>query len=191
MSADNGVYILESVAADGGSEFRVAHAQAIENANYIPPGFSPDRDRQFWNLEYTWAIWHRSPVFQDKDTVMQRALEMEDELDICEYGVCHEYMPRPFPTNDEAMKFAKLAETATASWSRGSLADAIMHCNEYSQVHQARQGCAVARLQRAARAALDLSDKYVSNDKVIEATLAELREATELCEHWMEKSREP
>lgn len=191
MSADNGIYILESVAADGRSEFRVAHAQAIENANYIPPGFSPERDRQFWNLEYTWAIWHRSPIFHDKDTAFKKAYEIRNTLDICEYGVCLEYMPRPFPTDDEAMEFAKRAEATTASWLRGSLADAIMHCHEYSQVHQARQGCAVARLQRAARAALDLNNKDVSNAKVIEATLAELREATELCEHWMEKSREP
>jgi hypothetical protein len=69
-----------------------------------------------------------------------------------------------------------------------------MHCNEYSQVYQARQGCAVARLQRAARAALDILRPEDINDSIsaaLQLVLAELREATELCEHWMEKSREP
>ena len=161
MSADNGIYVLECKTAEGVTEFRVAHAQNIEDTNYIPLGTIPARGRQFWNLAHVWDVWHRSQVFHDKNTVFSKAYEMEGELDVCEYGVCHEYMSRPFPTEQEAKEFAAQAKAAEALWQHGSLADAIVHDNEFSLSleHQARQGTAVARLQRAARAALDLNDK--------------------------------
>jgi hypothetical protein len=109
---------------------------------------------------------------------------MEADLDICEYGVCHEYMARPFPTEMEAKEFEAQAEAVEKLWRPGSLADNVQHCREYSLEYQARQGAGVARLQRAARAVLDLTDKNITNVKAIETTRAELRAATEECEHW-------
>jgi hypothetical protein len=34
MSADNGIYILETPTSDGGLEYRVAHLQAVENVEW-------------------------------------------------------------------------------------------------------------------------------------------------------------
>ena len=76
MSADNGVYILQS--KDG---FRVIHAQAIENI------FSANTESGF-NQRYLKQYFGRSQVFNTRDEVWEEALEIANKQYILEYGIC-------------------------------------------------------------------------------------------------------
>ena len=91
MSADNVVAILQSPARSGdGHEFRVVHAQAIENINYgCEPGEFNDREL----LSY----FGDSKVFTEEQDALVYALDLQDEIGYVEYGVSVISMNRPFP----------------------------------------------------------------------------------------------
>lgn len=82
MSADNGVYILQT--KDG---YRVAHAQAIENISY-------GCKKGEWNEECVIAIFGRSQVHRDDISALVEAKRIYDNVvsdeicPICEYGIC-------------------------------------------------------------------------------------------------------
>lgn len=101
MSADNGIYILESPREDGqGYEYRVIHAQAIENIEYdanfhrLPHGEFDD--------EQLINYFGRAEVL-DKESARELAFIKEEEIlsdDFCpilEYGISTITMNRPFP----------------------------------------------------------------------------------------------
>jgi len=84
MSADNGVYVLQT--SDG---FRVAHAQAIENIfEYNPPNFSENLDPEMAR-EY----FKGSSVYSSYEAAMEHAVKVLRRVPVCEYGVqfidCH------------------------------------------------------------------------------------------------------
>lgn len=96
MSADNGVYVLETirnrkvvdserykaeVKCEPYKVYRVAHAAAIDNFDYY-------EKKQPYNLgAYMKDVWGSSPVYEDKQEALRVAHEIEESLPICEYGV--------------------------------------------------------------------------------------------------------
>lgn len=81
MSADNGVYILET--KDG---YRVAHAQAIENIDY-------KCKEGEWNEDDIFYIFGKSKAYKTAKGALNRAAEIYDNIvndefcPICEYGI--------------------------------------------------------------------------------------------------------
>lgn len=96
MSADNGIYILES--KDG---FRVLHAQAIENMYWFkdPNKSHLEEWRQHTEAETdaetkqaVTEYWQRAPFFATKQEALQYASDMEQaiadsECPVLEYGI--------------------------------------------------------------------------------------------------------
>lgn len=81
MSADNGIYILHT--KDG---YRVTHAQAIENINYMP-------DKTGFNLRILYQYFSQSDCYKEKKDATDKAVELYEEIinddfcPICEYGI--------------------------------------------------------------------------------------------------------
>ena len=107
MSADNGIYILKSPKGNS-FEFRVIHAQAIENINYDP-------DESGFNIEALKTYFGRAQVFSDEDKAAKEACSMADAVvgdtfcPILEYGISYISIPFKFPQQSmkptsEAMK---------------------------------------------------------------------------------------
>lgn len=81
MSADNGVYILQT--KDG---FRVIHAQAIDNISY-------NADATGFNLRILYQYFCDSQCYKNKKQATDRAVELYEEImnddfcPVCEYGI--------------------------------------------------------------------------------------------------------
>lgn len=92
MSADNGIYIAKFPRMNGtpGFEYRVIHAQAIENCDYGTP---EQQDA------YRWSYFGKETAYFDKDEAALEANKMADEEEaegyFLEYGVCHLDFDRP------------------------------------------------------------------------------------------------
>lgn len=107
MSADNGIYVLETprqaVVGDElpSREYRVAHAQAIDNITFFKEG--PLRDAELV------AYFGRAEVLYNKTEALVKAHEEADKCSILEYGVNLIHWPTPFPilTVEEARKILK------------------------------------------------------------------------------------
>lgn len=96
MSADNGVYILQTK----GPEFRVAHAQAIDNV------FGEwDVEKNIWkgDAEFILDTFGESNPFSTIEEAFDVAEGIERSLEFTEYGVC---LIRDF----EAQTFTDLIE---------------------------------------------------------------------------------
>lgn len=109
MSADNGIYILESPVRSGeGKEYRVAECMAIENINYVPTGFYAPEEDLFWNLPAIWYAFGTCEVFTNGADARQEAerIYCDPAMEICEYGISYIEMDRPFPTFDEVLQFS-------------------------------------------------------------------------------------
>ena len=100
MSADNGVYVLESpivaVAPDGqevtvGNEYRVAHCQAIDNL------YAVESIAKYYEYE----IFKDSEVYYDKDEALLAAHRIAERIPVLEYGVNLIKMGHPFPTKEQ------------------------------------------------------------------------------------------
>ncbi len=110
MSSDNGIYILETPRRDDPKlfEYRVAHAQAIENVI--------QQNARWADIQPAYAVLYfgDSTVFDNKSDALLEAGSIEDKIledDFCpivEYGICEVDLPfdGPFPdmTMDEARK---------------------------------------------------------------------------------------
>ena len=78
MSADNGIYIAEFP----NQEWRVVHAQAIDNLSYEPDdedGFNAAQVIHYFNT--------RAPKFGSKEQAMVAAHTMAEDYPILKYGV--------------------------------------------------------------------------------------------------------
>jgi len=103
MSADNGIYILET----DGPEFRVSHLQNIEDYAWqsIPTKeqsydghHTDDPDIHIKNAR---RMWEKCEVFTDKTKALIEAGRQYDEImnsdfPICEYGISFIKIPRKF-----------------------------------------------------------------------------------------------
>jgi hypothetical protein len=118
MSADNGVYILQTSSPDGnGFEYRVAHLQAVDNVyakrcqihgsdlrlgNDGRQGCVQCQDASCEEGDEKDAIanaremWARSQVYVNELDALQKARAIYDNLDICEYGISFVEIPLVF-----------------------------------------------------------------------------------------------
>ena len=84
MSADNGVYILETK----GPEYRVTYASAIDNityGEYTTP--DPDYDGE-WNKKEVREYFGNSKVHTSLDEAYKEAEELHKHWEWTEYGIC-------------------------------------------------------------------------------------------------------
>ena len=81
MSADNGVFILETY----GPEFRVAY---LHNIDAIYGKFNDDTNHWDGDAEMIQQYFGNAPVFDDLDLAVDKAQEISDNYDYLEYGIC-------------------------------------------------------------------------------------------------------
>ena len=91
MSADNGIYILET----DGPEFRVSHMQAVDNMYWDRENGCECDDPDIMILNAR-SMWFRSPVFTDEKEAYEYAKKLEDKAGYTEYGICSFKVDRPF-----------------------------------------------------------------------------------------------
>jgi len=85
MSADNGVYILETKGSDC-YEYRVSYTTAIDNIEY-----EPDYGR--FNKEWLIRIFGNSVIYTNEVNALFDAIEIKKAIekygDFIEYGICN------------------------------------------------------------------------------------------------------
>lgn len=81
MSADNGVYILETA----GPEYRVVHAQGIDS---IYGQFNDDTLHWNGDDEMIKHYFGEAPVFQNLEEALDKAEDISHNYDYLEYGIC-------------------------------------------------------------------------------------------------------
>lgn len=81
MSADNGVYVLETA----GPEFRVAYAQAIDS---VFGKFNSETLHWDGNLKMMQRIFGESEVYKDLDQALDVAEQLSYHYEYLEDGVC-------------------------------------------------------------------------------------------------------
>ena len=85
MSADNGIYVLQTCKAvssgDIKYEYRIAYAQAIDNFDYYENTSTKKLK------EYMVDVWGNSKVYGNRRDALQAAHELADGYEILEYGV--------------------------------------------------------------------------------------------------------
>ena len=82
MSADNGVYVVEIPTKDGGKEWRVIEAMAIDNVED-----SPSIPQEITDL-YRVCYYGEAKTFHNEDEASDYAEKLSEQYDILEYGVC-------------------------------------------------------------------------------------------------------
>ena len=98
MSADNGIYILETE----GPEYRVAHLSAVENYLWDEEIKEMDYGNMDNAIKNAREMWHDQTVHLDKASALAEAAKMEEEIyadDYCpilEYGISFIRIPRRF-----------------------------------------------------------------------------------------------
>ncbi len=85
MSADNGVYILRTPAADG-YEYRVEHLQAVENYTWDDEARQETDDVDIHIINAR-KMWGHSEVYTQEAKVFSKAFRIYSDLSVCEYGV--------------------------------------------------------------------------------------------------------
>ena len=98
MSADNGVYILKTKGWKGKMEYRITHAQAIENLWYEPD--FPPGDPKGLNKDDAQCTFGKSRVFTDLKLAQGYAMRIRDEGGylVLEYGIqVLDFSHIPFP----------------------------------------------------------------------------------------------
>ena len=85
MSADNGIYVLQTCKAvpsgDIEYEYRIAYAMAIDNFDYY------EKTSTEKLKEYMVNVWGNSKVYDNRRDALQAAHELADGYEILEYGV--------------------------------------------------------------------------------------------------------
>lgn len=84
MSADNGIYVLQ-IDTEKGSEYRVAHAHAIDN---IYGKYNDDIGRYEGNLECIQSMFGEAKVFYTLNEALDYAEELETQYEYLEDGIC-------------------------------------------------------------------------------------------------------
>lgn len=97
MSADNGVYILESQ-ENGTIEYRVTAAAAIENIFWNTERHT--EGSQF-NMEEVRNYWGSSKVYTTAESVLMEAYAILKSLSICEYGISTFELPGSFYSTEK------------------------------------------------------------------------------------------
>jgi hypothetical protein len=100
MSADNGIYILETISEDELSEYRVKHLQGIDDYTWDDDinDYSANPNIHIKNAR---KMWENCEVFYDRSAAMAKAHEiyreiMDSDFPVLEYGIDFIYIPRRF-----------------------------------------------------------------------------------------------
>lgn len=91
MSADNGVYILET----DGPEFRVKHLQNIEDYTYNHKTWNLTKDENI-HIENAREMWKNCKIHNTADSALEEAKEIYKEYPIVEYGISFIKINRKF-----------------------------------------------------------------------------------------------
>ncbi len=81
MSSDDGVYILQTK----GPEFRVAHAQGIDQ---IYGEFSDESYQWQGDPEMMMDYFQNAPMFSSLEEALDKAADMSYDYEYLEYGIC-------------------------------------------------------------------------------------------------------
>jgi hypothetical protein len=101
VSADNGVYILETLVDVSGSirEYRVTEMGAVDNVYYDEDDECDTQDQDVW-IKNARQMWGHCKVFKTQEEALDEAFriakEIEDEGDFTEYGICTISLARVF-----------------------------------------------------------------------------------------------
>ena len=91
MSADNGIYILKTKAVepliDSDFEYRVIHAQAIDNIYWDQEELDYREDSQF-APEIAFQYFGEAPVFRTHGGAWGEACDLNEDHSYSEYGIC-------------------------------------------------------------------------------------------------------
>lgn len=136
MSADNGIYVLETNTETAGvTEFRVSHLQAIDNIAWdcLKHECTDDEDVRIFNARRMWT----GPVYKNREDAMKYAQELSGEFDILEYGISSIRINRDFGNSGHALrqdlerqiaianntitKFPRFRSREEFSWGNGEL----------------------------------------------------------------------
>jgi len=101
MSADNGIYILKTK-----DQYRIVHAQAIENLNWSFKNLSCDNDLVSTRIvEY----YGNCKPIKNEDEARKIASEMKEVTGCLEYGICTIFIDKTWEEiNKEAKEYARL-----------------------------------------------------------------------------------
>lgn len=136
MSADNGIYILETnTEKEGVTEFHVSHLQAVDNYtwDHINNGHTENEDVHIFNARRMWT----GPVYKNREDAEKYAQELSGEFDILEYGIISIRINRVFGNSERALredlerqiaianntitKFPRFRSKEEFSWGNGEL----------------------------------------------------------------------
>ncbi len=106
MSADNGIYILQTE----GPEFRVAHQQGIDN---IYGNFSDDTFQWQGDPEMMLLYFQDAPVFSNLEEALDKASEMSYDYEYLEYGICVITDFKDWNFNNLRKNYGKKAESSS------------------------------------------------------------------------------
>jgi len=84
MSADNGIYILQTTHFEPDEPrpiYRVAHAQDINNLEWV------EKEEPYNLGAALFMIWSESPVFYEEEAAWKYAYAISKDYKILEYGV--------------------------------------------------------------------------------------------------------
>jgi len=81
MSADNGIYILQSPTESGSLEYRIAHLQAIENHSF----YGENGEKEL--CAYELLRWGNSKCYKSKSQALNNAHDLAETKPILVYGV--------------------------------------------------------------------------------------------------------
>ena len=89
MSADNGIYILETPIGGREFEYRVAHCQGIDDLTYGNDEGDP---------ELVVSLFGKAPVFPNKADALLEADRQASKVTVLEYGISTIILPFSFYT---------------------------------------------------------------------------------------------
>ena len=100
MSADNGIYILETGDHYDNKEYRVAYQMAVDNYLWDNEKNERSNDPDVW-IRNAREMWKGCKVFTDSNSAVREAERiyqefMKDDLAILEYGIVFIEVPRHF-----------------------------------------------------------------------------------------------
>lgn len=98
MSADNGIYILET----DGPEYRVAHLQAVENINWNE-SLGREDSSDDTAIDNASRMWKGSAVHTSRQTALMEADKMARDCPVLEYGISFIKIKRSFKEHSEPM----------------------------------------------------------------------------------------
>jgi len=101
MSADNTIAILKTPRKDGGFEYRVAHAQAIDNLWYAPVEWEDQNYCKDGNPKEIVRYFGDCEVFLDAKAASEKAKQLYDDCMYVEYGIQEYSFPKTFEIYQE------------------------------------------------------------------------------------------